>query len=83
MWLLPGAGPARPLIIILLTYAIAVCGFPHVIAGSVEAASGVFAGQFSIADYLAPVPGARAAGQLPWRHPDGGAVQPRAPSPGS
>lgn len=52
VWLLPAAGSARPLIIILLTYAIALCQFPHVIAGSVEAAFGVFAGQASVGDYL-------------------------------
>lgn len=52
VWLLPTAGPARPLIIILLTYAVAVCQFPHVIAGSVEAAFGVAAGQASVGDYL-------------------------------
>ena len=52
VWLLPGAGPARPLIIILLTYTVAMCQFPHVIAGSVEAAFGVFAGHASVVDYL-------------------------------
>ena len=52
VWLLPGAGPSRPLIIILLTYAVAMCEFPHAIAGSVEAAYGVFAGHASITDYL-------------------------------
>lgn len=52
VWLLPGSGPARPLIIILLTYAVALCQFPHIIAGSVEAAFGVASGQASIGDYL-------------------------------
>ncbi len=52
VWLLPGAGPARPLIIILLSYAVAVCQFPHVIAGSTEAVFGVAAGQASVGDYL-------------------------------
>jgi formate/nitrite transporter FocA (FNT family) len=52
VWLLPGAGPARPLIIILLTYVVAVCQFPHVIAGSVEAIYGVFSGAASGRDYL-------------------------------
>ena len=52
VWLLPGAGPARPLIIILLTYTVAMGQFPHVIAGSVEAAFGVFTGHASIGDYL-------------------------------
>ena len=52
VWLLPSAGPARPLIIILLTYVIAICQFPHAIAGSVEAAFGVFSGHASVSDYL-------------------------------
>ncbi len=52
VWLLSGSGPARPFIIVLLTYAVAVCQFPHVIAGSVEASFGVASGQASIGDYL-------------------------------
>ena len=52
VWMLPGAGPSRPLIIILLTYAIGACGFPHVVAGSVEAAYDVAAGHASAMDYL-------------------------------
>ena len=59
VWLLPGAGSSRPLIVILLTYAIAACGFPHVVAGSVEAAYMVASGHASLMDYavrfLAPV----------------------------
>jgi formate/nitrite transporter FocA (FNT family) len=51
VWLLPGAGPSRPLIIILLTYTVAICQFPHVIAGSVEAAYGVWTGAASFGDY--------------------------------
>lgn len=52
VWLLPSAGPARPLIVILLTYVVALCQFPHAIAGSVEAAFGVFSGRASVDDYL-------------------------------
>ncbi|MBN8873813.1 MAG: formate/nitrite transporter family protein [Rhodospirillales bacterium] len=52
VWLLPGAGPARPLIIILLTWVIALCQFPHIIAGSVEAAYGVVSGRAEVGDYL-------------------------------
>jgi formate/nitrite transporter FocA (FNT family) len=52
VWLLPGAGPARPLIIIILTYAIALCGFPHCIAGSVESAFAVFTGQTGLRGYF-------------------------------
>ena len=52
VWLLPGAGPARPLIIILLSYTVALCQFPHVVAGSVEASFAVFAGHASVSDDL-------------------------------
>jgi formate/nitrite transporter FocA (FNT family) len=51
VWLLPAADASRALIIILLTYVIAVCQFPHIIAGSVEAAFGVFTGHATIGDY--------------------------------
>jgi formate/nitrite transporter FocA (FNT family) len=52
VWLLPSAHTGRTPIIILLTYVIAICQFPHIIAGSVEAAFGVFTGQATIGDYL-------------------------------
>jgi formate/nitrite transporter FocA (FNT family) len=52
VWLLPGAGPAGPLIVIILTYVVALCRFPHVVAGSVEAVFGVVSGAASISDYL-------------------------------
>jgi formate/nitrite transporter FocA (FNT family) len=52
VWLLPSSGSARPLIIILLTYVIALCQFPHIVAGSVEAAYGVLTGHASLRDYL-------------------------------
>ncbi len=52
VWLLPGAGPARPMIVILLTYVVALCEFPHIVAGSVEAMYGVMTGHASITDYL-------------------------------
>ncbi len=52
IWLLPGAGPARPLIIVVLTYTVSLCHFPHVIAGSAEAAFGVVSGHASLSDYL-------------------------------
>ena len=51
VWLLPSAGGARPLIIVLLTYVVAVCHFPHVVAGSVEAAFGVASGHATVRDY--------------------------------
>ena len=52
VWLLPGAGPSRPLIIILLTYTVALCHFPHVVAGSVEAVFMVVSNHASVWDYL-------------------------------
>ena len=52
IWLLPSARSARLLVIMLLTYIVALGGFSHVIAGSVESAYAVFAGQASVWDYL-------------------------------
>ena len=44
VWLLPFAETARVAVIILLTYVIGLAGFPHVIAGSVEAFYAVLVG---------------------------------------
>ena len=52
VWLLPASGSAQPFIIILLTYVVALCQFPHIVAGSVEAAFAVFTGHASVGDYL-------------------------------
>lgn len=52
VWLLPGAGPSRPLIIILLTYVVAMCRFPHVIAGSAEVTFTVVTGGATVSDYF-------------------------------
>ena len=52
VWLLPGAGPARMLIIVVLTYVVAISHFSHSIAGSVEVAFAVFVGQIPPLDYL-------------------------------
>ncbi|KFB11287.1 formate/nitrite transporter family protein [Nitratireductor basaltis] len=38
VWLLPSAGAARPLVIILVTYVVGIAGLAHIIVGSVEAA---------------------------------------------
>ncbi|WP_026190979.1 formate/nitrite transporter family protein [Methylobacterium sp. WSM2598] len=53
VWLLPAAGGARPFVILLLTYVIAICGLAHVVAGSVEAAYLVFLGEAGWGDYAA------------------------------
>ena len=52
IWLLPSAGSARMIVIVVLTYAVAVGHFSHVIAGSVETWFGVFGGQIPPVDYL-------------------------------
>lgn len=52
VWLLPSAHAGRTIIIILLTYVIAICQFPHIIAGSVEAAFAVLTGHALFGDYL-------------------------------
>lgn len=52
VWLLPGAGPARLMLIVILTYVVAIGQFSHMIAGSVEVAYGVINGRASVADYV-------------------------------
>jgi formate/nitrite transporter FocA (FNT family) len=52
VWLLPAANASQPMIIILLTYTISVCAFPHIIAGSVEASFATFSGHATAGDYL-------------------------------
>jgi formate/nitrite transporter FocA (FNT family) len=52
VWLLPSAGTAKILVILLLTYIVGIGRFSHVIAGSVESAYAVFAGHATIGDYL-------------------------------
>lgn len=52
VWLLPGARSARLFVIILLTFAVSLGHFPHVVAGSAEAAFAVFAGKASIVGYV-------------------------------
>jgi formate/nitrite transporter FocA (FNT family) len=52
VWLLPAANASQPIIIILLTYTISVCEFPHVIAGSAEASFAAFSGHATVGDYF-------------------------------
>jgi formate-nitrite transporter family protein len=52
VWLLPSARSARLFVIILLTYVVALGRFPHVVAGSADAAFAVVSGHARIFDYL-------------------------------
>ena len=52
VWLLPAAGSAAPFIIVALTYVVGLAQFPHIIAGSTEAAYAVVNGAASVQDYL-------------------------------
>ncbi|GAB0115082.1 formate/nitrite transporter family protein [Acidisoma sp. C75] len=52
VWLLPAAAASQPFIILVVTYTVALCGFPHIIAGSVEAAFAVLTGQQGFGAYL-------------------------------
>ncbi len=52
VWLLPSAGPAKMLIIVTVTYVVAIGQFSHSIAGSVEAAFAAIAGQHGLGDYF-------------------------------
>ena len=52
VWLLPAANASQPMIIILLTYTISFCEFPHIIAGSVEASFAAFSGHATVEAYV-------------------------------
>ena len=52
VWLLPGAGSANLIVILLITYIVALGGFAHVIAGSVDVLYLVFAGGKGFGSYL-------------------------------
>jgi len=52
VWLLPGAGPARLWVIVILTYVVGIGQFSHMIAGSVEVAFAVIHGKAGVADYV-------------------------------
>ena len=52
VWLIPGAGQSRLLLILILTYVVAVAHFSHIIAGSVEVAFNVFIGHLGVGEYF-------------------------------
>jgi formate/nitrite transporter FocA (FNT family) len=52
VWVLPSARSARLFVILILTYVVSVGHFPHIVAGSVEAAFAVFNGDAGILDYF-------------------------------
>ena len=52
VWLIPGAGPSRLLLILIITYVVAIAHFSHVIAGSVEAAYSVWTGAIGLGGYF-------------------------------
>jgi formate/nitrite transporter FocA (FNT family) len=52
VWLLPGAGSARVLVILIITYVVALGGFSHLIAGSVDGFYLVETGEASWMDYV-------------------------------
>ena len=59
VWMIPGAESAKVLVITLMTWLVAAGGFPHVVAGSMEAYLLVIAGQWQwwqmIVQFLLPV----------------------------
>lgn len=52
VWLLPSAETARPWIVLLMTYLVAMAGLSHIIAGSVEVLYLVATGSLSFLSYL-------------------------------
>jgi formate-nitrite transporter family protein len=51
VWTLPGAGSARLFVIILLTSAVSLGHFPHIVAGATDAAYALFSGRANLSDY--------------------------------
>jgi formate/nitrite transporter FocA (FNT family) len=51
MWLLPAANGSRPLIIVIMTYVLALGEFSHIVAGSVDCAFMVQTGKVSLSEY--------------------------------
>ncbi len=51
VWLLPASGSAAAFVIVALTYVVQLAEFPHIIAGSTEAAYVVIRGEASLWDY--------------------------------
>ncbi|MFZ1427876.1 MAG: formate/nitrite transporter family protein [Geminicoccaceae bacterium] len=52
VWLLPSARSARILVILLITYVVAIAQLPHIVAGSADVAYAVWSGHATVADYL-------------------------------
>lgn len=52
VWLLPSARSARILVILLLTYVVAIAQLPHIVAGSADVAFAVWTGGATTGDYL-------------------------------
>ncbi|HVF44449.1 MAG TPA: formate/nitrite transporter family protein [Pyrinomonadaceae bacterium] len=52
VWMLPAAESARFFVVVVMTYLVALGGYAHVVAGSVEVFYAVFAGAASWGDYL-------------------------------
>ncbi len=65
VWLMPAAeGGAKPLIVVGLTYLIALCGFTHIVAGSVDACYMLFRGATSLGTVLATFFGPTLCGNI-------------------
>jgi len=47
VWVLPSARSARLFVILILTYVVGLGHFPHIVAGSVEAAFAPLADEFT------------------------------------
>lgn len=52
VWVLPGADSMRFLVIVFLTSVVSLGDFPHIVAGSTEAAYAIFSGRADVVDYV-------------------------------
>ncbi|MDE2240164.1 MAG: formate/nitrite transporter family protein [Rhodospirillales bacterium] len=51
VWILPSAQSSRPLIVLIITYIVALAQLSHIVAGSAEMAYGVLSGTANLGDY--------------------------------
>lgn len=52
VWLLPGAGDLRLIVIVAITYVVTIGQFTHIVAGSVDTAYLVWSGAAGLSDYV-------------------------------
>ena len=64
VWLIPNAETAKIIVVLFMTYIIAIAQFTHIVAGSLESFMLLFAGRISVAHLLTGFAGPALAGNI-------------------